>query len=423
MKYTKRILAPMSATGEATSITDKVLFALWLVVPAYQYSGLHVENSRVGFWGLSAILIFRYVIRDLYRGRFVLASRGLFFPMLLVLLWKFVELIRAPDNFNTAFLVFIDFCITYICCLMIAPRIFSPERWVIDFRRLNVLILGSAIILHPFIPVRTDMAGWDKGASWAFAHPNIAAMYPLVIYLLSLYIFGVKIKRRMDAFDIFCIGFSLLTLFLTNSRAALSVAFVVTLLMVYNLFTLKYFIDATDSESRAIRLSLKISAYIAIGWSTYYVYTALGRQSIDNMFSGRISFAADVLLSAKSLVLGVGLMPPGVNLVADSSARGAGIDGLYTNLIYGEGYVGFVIFVVAMYGFCRMAKADRRSSAYFGILLTSCLLFGVTETHFWLLASPLTALISVLASTLGTKAGSYTVVSVGAPLPTLPKGR
>jgi hypothetical protein len=109
--------------------------------------------------------------------------------------------------------------------------------------------------------------------------------------------------------------------------------------------------------------------------------------------------------------------------VADSSARGAGIDGLYTNLIYGEGYVGFVIFVVAMIGFRRMAKADRRNSAYFGILLTSCLLFGVTETHFWLLASPLTALVSVLASTLGTKAGSYTVVSVGAPLPTLPKRR
>jgi hypothetical protein len=248
-------------------------------------------------------------------------------------------------------------------------------------------------------------------------------MYPLAIYLLSLYIFGAKIKRKIDGFDVFCIGFSVLTLFLTNSRTALSVAFVVTLLMLYNLFSLKYFMDATDSESRAIRLSLKVSAYIAVSLSTYYVYMALGRQNIDNVFSGRLSFAADVLLSAKSLVLGVGLMPPGFNLVADSSARGAGIDGLYTNLIYGEGYVGFVIFVIAMYSFRRMAKTDRRSGAYFGILMTSCLLFGVTETHFWLLASPLTALVSVLASTLGTKAGGYAVVSVGVPLPTMAKRR
>jgi hypothetical protein len=117
--------------------------------------------------------------------------------------------------------------------------------------------------------------------------------------------------------------------------------------------------------------------------------------------------------------MGVGLMPPGANLLADTSTRGAGIDGLYTNLIYGEGYVGLVIFVIAMYGMRRMANVNQRCRGFFGVTLISCLLFGVTETHFWLLASPLTALVAVLASTLGTQAGSCMAVYIGKPSPQL----
>lgn len=409
----------LSATGEKVYLTDKFLFFIWLLVPAYQFSDLHVENSRVAFWGIPAILIFRIAMRDLHRRKFVVASRRLFFPFALVFGWKLIELMRAPGQINTALLFFADFIIMYTCYLMIAPRIFSPTTWLIDFRRVNVFAMLLSIAAHPFIPPRTDMAGWDKGASWAFAHPNIAAVYPLVIYLLTIAIFGTRVKRKVEWFDVFCILFSLITLAMTNSRTTLAVALTATLLTLFNMFTLAYLKDDASRESRTVRAALKVCAFMAVIGCTYFAYSTLGQRAIDAILSGRLSFAVDLFLSAKDLVLGVGLMPPGANLVADSTSRGAGIDGLYTNLIYGEGYVGLAIFALAMFCLRRMANTDRRSGALFGVLLASGLLFGVTETHFWLLASPLTALVVVLAATLGTHAGSHATVVIGRPLPRL----
>lgn len=407
----------ISATGERVYLLDKVLFCIWLLVPAYQYSDLHVQNSRVGFWGIAAILIFRLAMRDLLRRRIVLPSRGLFVPFTLVCAWKFVELVRAPDQLSAAFLVFVDFLITYVCCLMVAPRIFSVDTWLLEFRRLNVFALGLAIVAHPFIPDRTDMAGWDKGESWAFAHPNIAAMYPLVIYLITIIMFGMRVKRGPQWSDVLSIAFSLLTLTLTGSRTTLAILIVATLLALFNVVALAYIKDRVDHEVQALIVLLKLCAVGIIAGGAYYAYVLLGAQAIDDNFSGRLSFARQVLLSAKNLVLGVGLLPPGSNLLADNATRGAGIDGLYTNLVYGEGYVGFVIFLIAMFGFRRMVSFDRRCKAFFGVALVSGLLFGVTETHFWLLASPLTALVAILASTLGTQAGSRAVINLGAPQP------
>ncbi|MDR6494855.1 hypothetical protein ACTJLC_30125 [Paraburkholderia sp. 22099] len=409
----------LSATGEKVYWLDKILFCVWLLVPAYQYSDLHVENSRVGFWGIAGVLIFRTLMRDLLRRKFTVASRGLLVPFALVFGWKFFELMRAPGQINTALLFFFDFLITYICCLIIAPRIFSVQSWLIEFRRINVMAVLLAIVAHPFVPDRTDMAGWDKGESWAFAHPNIAAMYPLTIYLLTIVIFGIGVKRGFRWFDIFCVAFSLSTLALTGSRTTLVVAFITTLLALFNIIVIKYLKDDKGHETHAIKTALKFCAMLAIGGCIYFVYAAMGRQALDTLFSGRLSFAADVLWSAKDLVIGVGLMPPGANLLADTTTRGAGIDGLYTNLIYGEGYVGLVIFAIAMFGLRRMANVNPRCRAFFGVTLVSCLVFGVTETHFWLLASPLTALVAVLASTLGTQSGGYVTVFVGKPLPRL----
>lgn len=408
-----------SATGERIYLLDKILFCIWLLVPAYQYSDLHVENSRIGFWGIAALLIFRMSMRDLQQRKFIIPSRGLIGPFVLVFGWKFIELLRAPGQLNTALLFFVDFLITYTCCVVIAPRIFSVQSWLIEFRRVNLFALMLAIVAHPFIPDRSDMAGWDKGASWAFAHPNIAAMYPLTIYLLTIVIFGMGVKRGFRWFDVFCVVFSLGALAMTGSRTTLGVAVVTTVLALFNVFALTYLKDGLNRESRAIKAALQLCTVIAVGGLVYVGYSDLGRQAIDALFSGRLSFAADVLFSAKNLVLGVGLMPPGANLLADTSTRGAGIDGLYTNLIYGEGYVGFVIFVIAILGMRRMANVNQRCRAFFGVTLISCLLFGVTETHFWLLASPLSALVAVLASTLGTQAGSYMTAFVGKPLPQL----
>ncbi|TDY17038.1 hypothetical protein B0G81_8211 [Paraburkholderia sp. BL6665CI2N2] len=419
MNTENQLQQELSATGEKVYLLDKILFCIWLLVPAYQYSDLHVENSRVGFWGIASILIFRMAIRDLQRRKFIIPSRGLIGPFMLVFGWKFIELMRAPGQINTALLFFVDFLITYACCLAVAPRIFSVRSWLIEFRRVNVFALVLAIVSHPLIPDRTDMAGWDKGASWAFAHPNIAAMYPLAIYLLTIVIFGTGAKRGFRWFDLFCVVFSLGTLAMTGSRTTLGVAVVTTLLALFNVFSLTYLKDSVNGESRTIKAALKLSAMFAVCGIAYFVYSDIGRAAIDALFSGRLSFAADILFSAKDLVLGVGLMPPGANLLADSSTRGAGIDGLYINLVYGEGYVGLVLFVIAMFGLRRMANVNQWCRGFFGVVLISCLLFGVTETHFWLLASPLTALIMVLASTLGTQAGSYMTVFIGKPLPQL----
>jgi len=408
---------PTSATGEKVYLLDKFLFYLWLLVPAYQYSDLHVENSRVGFWGIAAILIFRMFMRDLLLRRFVLASRGLAVPFALVFGWKFVELVRAPGHISTALLFFVDFLITYTCCLMVAPRIFSVRTWLVDFRRVNVFALVIAIAAHPFIPDRTDMAGWDKGASWAFAHPNIAAMYPLVIYLLTIVMFGTRARRRPRWFDVFCVAFSLVTLVMTGSRTLLGVAVVATLLAMLNMIALTYLNDEPNRNLRALNVLLKLCAAMVIAGGAYFAWLSLGAQAIDAAFSGRFSFAIEVLRSARDLVVGVGLLPPGSNLLADNVTRGAGIDGLYVNLVYGEGYIGLAIFMIAMLGFLRMAKVESRSRAYFGTVLVSALLFGVTETHFWLLASPLTALVAVWAATLGTEGGSRVTAHVGTPLP------
>ncbi|BCZ85338.1 hypothetical protein PTKU64_90130 (plasmid) [Paraburkholderia terrae] len=414
MKSTQTLV---SATGEQVYLLDRILFYLWLMVPAYQYSDLHVQNSRVGFWGIAALLIFRIAMRDLLRRRFVLASRGLLIPFTLVFAWKFVELVREPGSLDTAVLFFVDFLVTYTCCLLVAPRIFTVRAWLVGFRRVNLFALGLAIVAHPFIPDRTDMAGWDKGESWAFAHPNVAAMYPLTICLITMIMFGMRMKGRVRWFDIFCVAFSVVTLVLTNSRTTLAILVVATLLSLFNVIALTYVRDKPGRDVQALGIALKLCAAIVILGGAYIAFLSLGAQDIDDKFSGRLSFAVQVILSAKDLVLGVGLLPPGSNLLADNSTRGAGIDGLYTNLVYGEGYVGLVIFAIAMYGFHRMASFDRRCRVFFDVALVSGLLFGVTETHFWLLASPLTALVAVLASTLGTQAGSRTIVNLGAPLP------
>lgn len=415
MNTTTKALRRVSATGERVHTADKLLFYAWLLVPAYQYSDLHVRNSRVGFWGLAAVLLFSILLRDLLRRRFVLPSRGLAVPFALVFGWKLFELSRAPSEFGTALLFFFDFLITYTCCLVIAPRIFTVQTWLIEFRRLNVFVLALAIAAHPFIPDRTDMAGWDKGASWAFAHPNIAAMYPLTIYLLTIIIFGVRIKRRVEWFDVFCILFSLATLVMTGSRTTLAIMGIATFLSLCNVIAFRYLSDFAGRNVRALRVALKFAAFVVIVAGMYAAFLSIGAQKIDADFSGRLSFAVEVLLSAKDLVLGVGLLPPGGNLIADNASRGAGIDGLYTNLIYGEGYVGLAIFVIAMLGFRRVSGKDARCGAFFGVALWSGLLFGVTESHFWLLASPLTALVAVLAGTLGTQFGGYSVVRPALP--------
>jgi hypothetical protein len=408
----KQIL--LSATGERVYVSDKILFYLWLLVPAYQFSVLHVQNSRVGYWGIAALLIFRMSMRDLLRGRFVLASRGLYAPFALVFAWKVVELVREPGQLDKALLFFVDFVITYTCYLLIAPRIFSVQRWLIEFRWVNLFALGLAIVAHPFITNRrTDMAGWDKGASWAFAHPNTAAMYPLVIYIVTMIMFGTRVKRKLRWFDALCIAFSLVTLFLTNSRTTLVVAGVATLLSLSKLVELRYVTDKSGRNIRVMGSLLNVCAVLAIAGGAYFVYASLGMHAIDSKLSGRLSFAAQVLLSAKDLVLGVGLLPPGSNLLADNSSRGAGIDGLYVNLVYGEGYVGLAIFAIAMLAFRRVAAVDRRFRGFFGVALVSGLLFGVTETHFWLVASPLTALVAVLASTLGTQSGGRVIAYLG----------
>ncbi|MFC0696680.1 hypothetical protein [Paraburkholderia humisilvae] len=409
----------MSATLEPVYLFDRLLFYLWLMVPAYQYSDLHVRDSRVGFWGIAALLIFRLTIRDLLRRRFVLPSRGLCIPFALVFAWKFVELVREPRQLDTALLFFFDFLITYTCCLLIAPRIFSVKTWLVEFRWVNLFTLVLSIVAHPFIPARTDMAGWDKGASWSFAHPNIAAMYPLVIYLATIIMFGTGVKRRLRWFDVFCVTFSVVTLIMTRSRTALVVAIVATALSLINAIVLAYIKKKPRGNVRALSALLKLCALLVIGSGAYFAFLSLGTQALDEKLSGRLSFAMQVLLSANDLVLGVGLLPPGSNLVADNSTRGAGIDGLYTNLVYAEGYVGLVIFAIAMLAFRRMASFDRRCRAFFDVALVSGLLFGVTETHFWFLASPITAFVAVLASTMGTQAGSRLTVYLGAPLPRL----
>ncbi|WP_395067870.1 hypothetical protein [Paraburkholderia silvatlantica] len=414
MNATINFASQQSATGEKVHLLDKMLFYAWLLVPAYQYSDFHVENSRIGFWGIAAILLFRMSMRDLLHRRFILASRGLVLPFVLVFGWKLVELVRAPAQFSTALLFFFDFLVTYACCLLIAPRIFSVKSWLIEFRRVILFALVASMFLHPFLPARTDMAGWDKGSSWAFAHPNIAAMYPLVIYLITLIIFGTGVKRRVQWFDVFCVMFSLITLVMTGSRTTLGIAFIATLLALCNVFSFQYLSNGANRKMKALRVTLKLASVIVAGAGVYIVLELMGSQGVDAAFSGRWSFAVEVLLSAKDLVLGVGLLPPGSNLLADNSTRGAGIDGLYVNLIYGEGYVGLTIFVIAMLAFRRMTRRDRRFSAYFGVALASGLLFGVTESHFWLLASPLTALVAVMAGTLGTQTGSVKVVRIGA---------
>lgn len=96
MELKNRAGSQLSATGEKVYWLDKILFCVWLLVPAYQYSDLHVENSRVGFWGIAGVLIFRTLMRDLLRRKFTVASRGLLVPFALVFGWKFFELMRAP---------------------------------------------------------------------------------------------------------------------------------------------------------------------------------------------------------------------------------------------------------------------------------------------------------------------------------------
>lgn len=373
----------------STGSVGSLLFFLYLLLTVLPYTDLMVDSVRKPNWVLSLILAVLAVRKGMRNGHLVSPSPWIFLLMLAVCAWKLIEAARSPGEAREAFATAGDFVSYAVVCFVFVPNYFSARGFSKMLATTSLLIFLCAIALHPFVP-DVSLAGWDKGESWAFAHPNIAAMVGLTIVLAAAVsivmrpsgVFRNKLPLLMLWIGIFLVA-------LTNSRTVI-VCMVLVITMIVLRVPLSRVWSKSGVHAKAIRFIFSVFFLVSTIFFVLAIFFSFTYGQLDSLTSGRLLFWIQLLESVQNKYVGVGLLPPGENLIYDVQSHGAGIDGLYANVIYSEGYVGLFLLIILFVGFwLRLIKVCKGNFPFLLIIPAVAVLYGITETHFWLRPSPL----------------------------------
>jgi hypothetical protein len=235
------------------------------------------------------------------------------------------------------------------------------------------------------------VAGLDKGQKWAFTHPNTAAMFALTIFLASLIIiFGARERFREKFVALIFILASSLAIVLTNARTAEGAIVAAIAICSFGIVFGRIW-KSRKFEWRALRRLLVVGIGIIVIVTIFVFGYQISTSQLDEFTSGRLLFGMYLISTVQNIWLGVGYLVPGKNLIYDIEDYGAGIDGLYVNILYTEGVVGLTLFALVFIAIIRFTTTYHgRAFPYLIIVPVTAFLYGLTETHFWLLPSPIT---------------------------------
>lgn len=387
---------------------SRVLLLLWMLIPALQYSALGLVHLRPPFWILSfALLWISFSRRGLIGEVFPFLKSRLVVAYGMVVAWKIVSLAISSAPLSANVPIFLDFVLVALVLNLVVPRLFELRDWLFFFIGVCSAVFLASVLLQPFFPVvKVNTAGWDKGSSWLFAHPNIAAMYPLAVFLAGLPLLMLSESGRVKRLALLFCVVSVMAIIPTNARTAEAVAIVAFFLAVLGFLFKSFWV----SESRVLviqRRFILFVFFVVVFFVFGYLLDQYSLSQIDDFSTGRLIFAIYLISTVDNLLTGVGFLPPGDNLLYDKDDYGAGIDGLFVNILYTEGFVGLILFFVLMFFVFRyLGKAAKRDFPYFSIISISSLIFGLTESHFWLLPGPLTMLTIGSAAIVAMKVHS-----------------
>ncbi|MCL6598841.1 MAG: hypothetical protein K6T81_08870 [Alicyclobacillus macrosporangiidus] len=313
-------------------------------------------------------------------------------------MWKLIETARSFEP-RSALLTVLNFIFLAVIWFVVIPNMFTFRTFMRGSLVTLVVIFVSFILLHPYVPDKTLLAGWNKAPSWMFAHPNGAGMFALSIFLSACGMIAAR-RKRHELFAAWAVIVAAgIVLVVTRSRtselSALVFVAAFTLVMIF-----LRLLRSRRVQVRGIGYLLVTGLVGSFLYGIHAWLSGLTERALDVLLSNRLTIWGAILESIPGphgWVLGVGMLPAGVNtLFSTQYAGGFGIDGTYVDVLYTEGVVGLILFVATMLligVFCTARPLERRLRAIGLGLVATAMASSSTETHFWLVASPLSFVV------------------------------
>ncbi|NUA29696.1 O-antigen ligase family protein [Cupriavidus basilensis] len=382
------------SAGQGEAAIGKLLFVAWMALFVFPFTAIKVDHVRYPIWLITLFLVLLVVRRILRNMPVQFPSRSLVIWFVLAVLWRTVEVIRSPGEMREISIAFGDFLCVVVVCIFIVPNLFSLENWLRFLTRIYSVLFAVLIILSPYVRVSSttaDAAGADKGLKWLFVHPNVAAMFGMTIFLTSLLLILLyKQNLRWMILTLSVLLASIAAIIPTNARTTEGTIIAVMVIVCFGLVFGGLW-RSGRFEVRALRYLLIITVSMVIGTTIFIFFQQMTQSQLDSLTTGRLFFWISVISTVPNIWLGVGFLKAGTNLLYDIEDLGAGIDGLYVNILYTDGIIGLALFLIVLGYIVRYAMSYRkREFPYLVIIPIAAFLYGLTETHFWLTPSPLT---------------------------------
>jgi O-antigen ligase len=352
------------------------LFVLFTFL-SIQYLQIDIPKYRLFTYIFYLIILFITIITIIKGNRISLPSRNVIIIIFIYFVWKFIALSYTPF-LNQGVKNILDFIVFTTLSFFIIPSWLNREEFLkLIFTNILLIcllsIIGSNFVETEGNYFRVTSSGVLMRYTWLFIHPNIAGLYGMSLFLVSLLLFDIRRKIVFLVSTLLGVAIP----FLTLSR---------TILVVIFIFMFLYFLRKLGLlQNRYIKLltySMICTLFFLIVMKNLDL---LSYDRLNVLLSKRLEIWNSVIKSMDNVLIGEGLFLPGVNLVYSVAKDGFGLDGLFVNIIYDEGIIGLLIIIILFsIVFYTISKRKDNTSRISNYLLLVALIYSITETHFFI---------------------------------------
>lgn len=353
-----------------------LLFILFTFL-GVQYLQIEIPKYRSFTYIFYLIILFITIITIIKGNRILLPPGNVIVIIFIYFAWKFITLSYTPF-LGQGVKNILDFIVFITLSFFIIPNWLNREEFLklifISILLICLLsIIGSYFIETEKHYFRVTSSGVQERYTWLFIHPNIAGLYGMSLFLVSLLLFNIQRKIIFLASALLGLAIP----FFTLSRTILVVIFIFLILHILGM-------------SRFFRKGyIKFLTYLIIYTLLFLIVMKnldfFNYERLNSLLSTRLDIWNSVIKSMDNMLMGEGLFLPGNNLVYSVEKDGFGLDGLFINIIYDEGIIGLLIIVILFsiifYTISKRKDSNSRISNY---LLLIALMYSVTETHFFI---------------------------------------
>lgn len=361
-------------------ITSTSLLIIFLITLGIQNTNIPIRHMFFLSFIFLLFLLFLALQKRLKLNKSLGYDKKILFVVLLIFLWKLILLTITP-YLNQGFLNVIYYIILIVTASLIIECLFSLQGFILS-AYISTIFLNAIAILGGILSGDTitgfrigDTGLIIKRYGWLYTHPNTAGLYLAMMVILSL----IYMELKKNKFNLLITLLGIVALYFTDSRTSLYACFLYVLIRIIIIYynrikhtTFKYFITS--------EFFLLVTLISFLGVSLFFYNFS----TLNYLFSDRLKVWQMVLSSEDNIIVGQGLFLPGQNLIISSEKNGADIDGLFVHLLYSEGIVGFLLFIILFsFIFYKLLKVDT-STKYIAIsIFIITMFFSITESVFW----------------------------------------